>query len=99
MTDDEILRGVGLNELLDNMDHMFTKGRVLKAMEQARADERTEVADNIQVAIMSKKYDDFMDALGKLQAKYELQLFTESPKGLRLIDLTTCEEIYGSEES
>jgi len=40
MTDDEILRGVGLNELLDNMDHMFTKGRVLKAMEQARDDER-----------------------------------------------------------
>lgn len=48
---------------------------------------------------MSKKYDDFMEALGKLQAEYELQLFTESPKGLRLVDLTTRAEIYGDDQS
>ena len=53
MTDVEILRGVGLNELLDNMDHMFTKGRVLKAMEQARADERVQAASDIQFAIIN----------------------------------------------
>lgn len=52
MRDDEILRGVGLNELLDNMDHMFTKGRVLKAMEQARDDERVQAATDLQVAII-----------------------------------------------
>lgn len=48
---------------------------------------------------MSKKYDDFMEALGKLQAEHGVQVYTESPKGLRLVDLNTREEIYGDDQS
>jgi len=48
---------------------------------------------------MSKRYDDFMEALGKLQAEHGVQLYTESPKGLRLIDLKTHQEIYGDDQS
>lgn len=46
---------------------------------------------------MSKKYDDFIAALGKLQAEHDIQLYTESPAGLRLIDLKTHQEIYEDE--
>jgi hypothetical protein len=56
MRDDEILRDVGLGELLDNMDHMFTRGRVLKAMAEARGDERVQAASDLQIAIMCEDF-------------------------------------------
>jgi hypothetical protein len=52
MTDVEILRGVGLGTLLDNVDNNFIGRRVLKAMAKARADERVQAASDLQIAIM-----------------------------------------------
>lgn len=54
MRDDEILRGVGLDDLPNKLSSApnFIRNRVLGAMAQARADERVQAASDLQIAIM-----------------------------------------------
>lgn len=64
MTDSEILRSVGLGTLLDNVDNNLIGRRVLKAMAQARKDERTQAGSDIQIACMNGDLPDVCESAG-----------------------------------
>lgn len=69
MTDSEILRSVGLGTLLDNVDNNLIGRWVLKAMAQARKDERTQAGSDIQIACMNGDLPDVCESAGDFIAR------------------------------
>ena len=64
MTDAEILKNIGLGTLLENVDNNMVGRMVLKAMAQARSDERVQAGSDIQGACMSGELPDICEAAG-----------------------------------
>lgn len=62
MRDDEILRGVGLGTLLDNVDNNFIGRRVLRAMAKARDDERDQARSDVRAGIINGDLPDACEA-------------------------------------
>jgi len=64
MTDGEILRGVGLGILLDNTDNNLIGRMVLRALAQARKDERVQAGSDIHIACANGDLPDVCESAG-----------------------------------
>ena len=64
MTNNEILRSVGLGVMLDDPDHMLIGKWVLRAMKKARDDERVQAASDVQIACMNGELPDVCEEAG-----------------------------------
>lgn len=83
MTDAEILRNVGLGTLLDNVSNNLIGRRVLKAMKQARMDERVQAGSDIQIACMNGDLLDICEKAGDFIVRSNATKLTGAPHNER----------------
>lgn len=69
MTDSEILRAVGISSFLYDNPSNSLRSMLIKAMAQARADERVQVGSDIQIAIVNGDYPHICEGIADFVVK------------------------------